>query len=280
MHIKMAPMAAALLLAMAPAAAPAQSLLQSFRNLKNSINQLSRPAKPAGAATDTAASPAPTTESATADEAAMVPAIALTEDSSDSRLEATGLTNGRVRSFDVLGFKLGMSPREVSRIASRRGIHRGAAAAQLSGSFDLEATSLANVQLNKAVIRHSPTYLATAFGTSNRGESFIFSFTLEPTGPKLSRLVMEAKLNGQTPEQVRSALFAKYGKPGEDWRWCDGSCSNVLGPPSSAHLDYNIFGSTLTLTLDAGKAYATGAQKALEARAQQIAAKHGDGVRF
>ncbi len=270
--------------AVVPAAAPAQSIFDTFKNLKNTVRQLGgakqqdAPAASPPADRAAAEASAPATEGAPA-QPQLVPDLAFSEDQSDTQLTTTTLAKGRVQSFDILGFRLGMSPREVARVAGKRGVHRGVVGPSFSGSFELEATGIANVQLNKPIIKRSRSYLETAFGESDRGEQFIFTFTLEPGGPKLSRLNYEARLNGQTPEQVHSALIAKYGPLTDSYRWCSDGCG-MLGARTAPFMTMNIFNSKLTLTLDAGQRYSDNARRVLEARAQQIAAKRGDGVRF
>ena len=275
-------MVAVLAIALTGAPVEAQTIFQTLTNLRATVQQLSgHPANPQGP------SPTPRSAAVTAPAVhqpppAVIPAVALSEDPSDSRLEGTPLIASKVETFDVLGFKLGMSPREVARIAARNEIYSGPGGAQLTGSFDMEAAEIANRELVRPTETRSKTYVATAFGESRRGESFIFHFTLESTGPKLSRLNMEAKLNGQTAEQIRAAFISKYGpitptnNPYRFLIWGD-SC---MAPNCKAVLEASVFGSKISIKLDRGTAYENQMRAALEARSKEVAAKHGTGVRF
>ena len=105
-----------LLLSLA-AAMPAQgqSILDTVHQLRSTIGQLGGrrpvPVPPADASTPTSTPPAAG--------GGMIPASVLVDDMSDTALEHVPLVQRRVITFDVRGLRLGMSAREVARIADR-----------------------------------------------------------------------------------------------------------------------------------------------------------------
>ena len=126
------------------AAMPAQgqSILDTVHQLRSTIGQLGgrRPAPVPPADTSTLTSTPPATGGG-----GMIPASVLADDTSDTALEHVPLVQRRVITFDVRGFRLGMSAHEVARIADRQGFRRRPIDALLtSGSFEVEAARLAN----------------------------------------------------------------------------------------------------------------------------------------
>ncbi|RYY18159.1 MAG: hypothetical protein EON55_00170 [Alphaproteobacteria bacterium] len=261
----------------------AQSLTDSFRQLKQTVRQLGGRGVPDGDAanTNTAAEPSGQIDDGTT--ADLVPASALVDDASDSNLDRLPVVRRRVESFDILGFRLGMSPREVGRIAHRQGVRRQPTTIYaVTGSFELEATRLANAQLDEQVARHSRNYLRNTGGVTRDGTSVSFTFTLQPSGPKLSGIDYKAKRNGVPDQELVASLERKYGPHDartSDYVWSNGA-STVAGRNAGATLFVNFGGPTVDMKLSASNDYVVEARKSLEDRAAQIARRKGGGIKF
>lgn len=277
-----------LLLALA-AAVPAQgqSILDTVHQLGSTIGQLGgrRKATASAAGAPTAPPTASTAASAATGGGGMVPAGVLADDPSDTALERAPMVQRRVGSFDVRGFRLGMSPREVGRIADREGFVRHSNDSLLTtGSFEVEATRIANARLNRPLERTSSLQLKVAQGSDAVGNRLSCEFTLEPDGPRLSHLEYTTRLDGSTRQQAVDALVRKYG-PITRTRMSapdDVSWSNASGPldNSSPRMTAVIRDDRMTLFLTRSLDYTQAAQKRLEERAAQIAAARGGGVKF
>lgn len=260
--------------------AQAQTFLDNLKALKASVKALS--GKPA--ATPPAAG-APQQAPPSADEtegAEMLSAADLVDDPSDSALERVAVVPRRVATFDVLGFRLGMTPREFSRVSRRQKVYR-AADPSFAGSFEVEAARLTNEKLNRPVMKRSKSNLVRAVGNARGKGQLSFDFTLEPTGPKLSKLYYALKTNGQTKAQIESALAAKYG-PFD--RAQDGAlywCASMKGcqfVEKEDRLRVWIGDNSMSMQLYRSFDYLDRAKATLVARANQIAAQAGKPVAF
>lgn len=267
------------------APARAQSAVDTFRQLKATVRQLGgRRATGADGQSRTQPSPTPPSPAADGADGAMVPASVTVDDASDSALAQTPLVARRVATFDVRGFKLGMSPRELGRVADRQHFRRRWNDLFLTqGTFEVEATRLANFQLNRPVNRTDKAQLKSVQGSDPAGAVVTFEFTSEPSGPKLSRMVYVARLDGATRQQTIDALVAKYGTPVKKdlsidyMAWSDTSSPlDTSSPTLSAIVD----GSRMTLTLTQSLDHQQAARGRLAARAREIAASRGGGVKF
>lgn len=262
--------------------AQAQTIVDTFRQLKGTLRQIGGRAAPA-AARDPQADRSQTAGPVTAetDETRMVPATALADDPSDTALERVATVPRRVATFDVRGFRLGMSPREVGRIGDRERFRRRWNSVFLtSGDFEVEATRIADYQLNRPARASSKAQLKAVQAFDPAGAELKLEFTLEPGGPRLSDLTYTARLDGSTRDQAIAALVARYGPPtgnGLTVWWADSARAVDLDSP---RLSAVIDGSSMTLFLRQSPNYVQAARKRLNDRAQQIAAARGGGVRF
>ena len=259
-----------------------QSIVDTFKQLRSTVKQLGGEPKPPGQrGSEKASATGPATQ---ADDGAMVSAAMLVDDPSDTAIESTPLVARRVASFDIRGFRLGMSPREVGRIGDRQRFRRRWNDLLLtSGTFEVEAARVANFRLNRPVEKTSKVQLKASQGIDPDGNEVKLEFTLEPTGPKLSRIEYRARLDGTTASQAFDALSRRYGPPND--RNDDGiqrSWSNARGPVdnSSPSLVAIVDGGRMALTLTQSVDYEQAAKKRLDDRAQAIAAARGGGVRF
>lgn len=264
----------------------AQSIFDNLKQLKNSIQQLgnSGPQNKKGSAPAPQASSSVGASTVGEEGADMFPASAFSEDSSDTNLEAKTLLVRRPDTFDIRGFKLGMSPKEAFRVANKAGFRRRWNDTYMTtGSFDLEAKRIANYQLNKPISDHSKTYAHIVTAVARDGSSIQLTFTLEPVGPRLSTIGYNAKADGMTKEQFAAAIIKKYGvadiNSGGGWTWQGGS-KNFFAPSSSAVMVALFSESGATFDLHQSGDYSAAMKKALDARAQQIASSRGGGVKF
>ncbi len=264
----------------------AQSILSNLKQLKNSIQQLgsSRPQNSNGPALASQSSSAVGESTVGEGGADMFPASAFSEDTSDTNLEAKTLFVRRPDTFDIRGFKLGMSPKEAFRVANKAGFRRRWNDTYMTtGSFDLEATRIANYQLNKPISDHSKTYAHIVTAAGRDGSSIQLTFTLEPAGPRLSTIGYSAKADGMTKEQFTAAITKKYGaadlNSGSGWTWQSGSKS-FFAPSSSAVMVALFSDGGATFDLHQSGDYSVAMKKALDVRAQQIASSRGGGVKF
>jgi hypothetical protein len=268
------------------APAEAQSIVDTFRQLKSTFKQAGELAggKPkVGAVSAMSAAPSAQTAAVGDVETDLVPASALADDPSDSAIEQTPLMPRRVETFDVLGYKLGMSPREALRISGKKGVYRKWNSTFLtSGSFEVEAARIANYQLNRPVEASSKSQVKVASGVTMDGSSIYLTFTLEPTGPKLSNIEYTAKRNGSTEEKIVADLVRKYGNYDTKrlvYAWRNGA-KEPAQESRNASMLAGMEESTVSITLSQSSDYQIRARKALEQRAQAVAAQKGGGVAF
>lgn len=261
------------------APANAQSIVDNFNSLKASLKALGRKPSAAPAASlnaDQAQQPADADA-----EPALIGDSLIADDPSDTALEGVALAPRQISTFDLLGFKLGMSPREVGRVARKRKVYQSRDP-QLQGSFEVQATALANERLSRSVFARSKSNPKFVYGiTKDRGQ-VNFEFAPEASGPKLELITYTALLNGQTKSQVQAALTAKYGVPevsalGKLF-WCQGmrNCQSASGDTFSV-----FFGeTTVDMALSRSNQYHDQIRASLNARASQIAAQKGKPVAF
>ncbi|QAY80244.1 hypothetical protein [Sphingosinicella sp. BN140058] len=222
-----------------------------------------------------------TTPATAAQSSDVIPASLLEADPSDTTLEQSALARGDITSFDILGYRLGMAPREVLRVSKKRGVFSYGAPIT-TGSFEVEATRIANRSLNRTVNRSSKVQLAGTMGQMENGSTFVFTFGLEPTGPKLSSLKYSTNRNGQTKDAIMASLVAKYGPYTYDRDyavfWCKPTKHDC--DYGSAHMTAQIDDQKLTISITRPKSYTTELQQQLEKRAAAIAAQQGGKVAF
>ncbi len=265
--------------------AAGQSLGDTFNQLRSTIRQFgggkARGASPT-ASVPTAAATTRTDD--TADATEMVPASVVIDDPSDTALERAAILPRRVETFDVRGFKLGMSPREAGRIARReRFRRRWNSVFQTTGTFELEAARLANQKLNRPVERSSKSQLSKVQAFDPAGNEVNLEFTLQPAGPRLSKLTYNAKLDGSTPVQAGDALVKRYGsategRPGPGhMSWRNSARAYDLASPRLGAVTDN---DSIMLFLDQSVDYGRAAFERMEARAAELAISKGGGLRF
>lgn len=261
------------------APASAQSIIDNFNSLKASLKALGK--KPS--LTPAASSDIDQSQQSVDAEGgtALISATVIGDDPSDTALERVALAPRQIATFDLLGFKLGMSPREVGRVASKRKVYQSRDP-QLQGSFEVQATALANQSLSRPVSARSRSRPQFVYGiTKDRGQ-VTFEFAPEASGPKLELISYTAPLNGQTKAQLQTALAAKYGAPevssfGKLY-WCQGmrNCQSAPGDKLSVFIGE----TTVDMALSRSVQYHDQVQAALKARASQIAAQKGKPVAF
>lgn len=265
--------------------APAQSLLDNLRNLRSTVKGLTSSPKPTAPSTASSVS-APAQPQQMKDEAdELVPMSALADDPSDTVLEQTSIRAGDPMSFDVLGLKLGMSPREVRRVSKKKKIYKDGYP-KLSGDFEFEATVLANTALSKAVKDRSKFYWRGGYAKPSNGAYMNLETILTPQGPQLSLVSYNPPLEGQTPEEFLAALKAKYGSPtvsNAAWKtyiWCSrgAPCDSAFGPKPTLYVQIGKTSADMTLFI--GQEGKRAADAALERRAVAIRGATGRKAAF
>jgi hypothetical protein len=258
----------------------AQSIVDSFKSLKSSFKALTN--KPAASPEAENAAQQVDQLPANQDGADIVSVAELVDDPSDSALENAALVRRQVATFDVLGFRLGMTPREFSRVAKKRKIYR-AQTPSFSGSLEVEAARLANEKLNRPVTKRSKFNLVRAYGVTKDKGQINVDFALEQTGPKLSKLWYSLKTNGQTKAQIEASLIAKYGPfdraQNDALYWC-ASMKGCQFVENEDRLRVWIGDSDMSIELYRSSGYENRTKAALVARSNQIAAQAGKPVAF
>lgn len=135
------------------------------------------------------------------------------DDVYETSLASEPIVPNDVRSFDVRGFKLGMSPREIRRVARREGIK---AKSLPITSLDWNATVTENA--NQSLGVRSPIRRTQIWREQSGGDRFGNSIFLKASlrregGSELTTIDYSFKAEGQTRDEIRSALIKKYGKP-------------------------------------------------------------------
>jgi len=268
--------------------ASAQNIFQTVRDLKSTVKQLTKPKSSVAPSVTTASTTAPQDADAGDEAGDLVSFSALASDPSDSQLELAAIRPGDPMSFDVLGLKLGMSPREVRRVSKKKKIKRGVGYPDQSGDFELEATKKANSTLSKKVSDSSKWQWRGGYAKPANGAYMHISTILTPRGPKVSDVIYTPSMEGQTQEEFLAALKQKYGQPTRSagtgmWRyalWCTPGakkCEEYSDKPvlHVAYSDRDVK-MKLFMGMDAEKA----AEAAIEQRAVQIRSNTGRKVAF
>ena len=135
---------------------------------------------------------------------------------------AKPLIKGDLRTFDVSGFKLGMSPADVQRVASAAHLLASDGHRRLPFDSDRHGTRGADFKLNvarAAALRlgqprpSGPTVVSEVLLYGPTGEKYYVDFLPMESGPQLSTVLLIASSKGNTPKSFLDAVVAKYGKP-------------------------------------------------------------------
>ncbi len=205
----------------------------------------------------------------------------------DTELASRGLIKGDIRTFDVAKFKLGMSAREVARIATTVGMRTN------SGNHGMVpfdptqhgiqvASFQTRVAAAAAVRQHRPPPRpvkvvgeVTLIGT-NDDRAVVHFFTTED-GPRVSAVTFITSFFGATPKSYLEALTAKYGRPKESSisgellsaSWCAAGDPQCNDRPS---LKMNSSQIHVNIMLDAGFLALQDLERRIDAAAAATAA--------
>lgn len=205
-------------------------------------------------------------------------------DTSDTSLSSQSLRTGDVSTFDILGFKLGMAPREITRVARKTGMVRKYRKPALTGTFEALATQEANRTLSRRLPVPAGQAIVQEVGVTPDGSHMEMVFHVTRDGSRASSYTYSTSPNGQTRDQLRQAIIAKYGKP--DWDmgyqmfWCGGvpECRNV--PKSNDRMKVYMSDQVVTFNLRRGDSYHTSIEQTIKDRAKAIAAGAGAPAAF
>ena len=205
-------------------------------------------------------------------------------DTTDSNLAEKPLQKGNVETFDVLGLKLGMSPRETSRIAQEKMIKGFYDKPSLMDTFEAKAVKKANSTLTTRLPVPTGQTILSDRGVTSDGGGIEVIFMQTREGPKLYNISYNTLTQGQTRDQLREAVIAKYGKP--DWDmgyqmfWCGGKprCSGV-GDDADRFKVY-MDERSIYFSLYRGDNYNRNAAKAIDDRAAELSGKASKPVAF
>mgnify|MGYP001342445374 CR=1 FL=1 len=216
----------------------------------------------------------------------------IADDLIETSLSEMPIQKTNPETFDILGLKLGMSPREVIKISKKNKIFRRGSPST-TGTFELEATRIANRSLSKPISTTSKVIISGASGLTQNGGEISLRFYNMPSGPILGEIKYKAKLNGQTWEGFKQSLASKYGNPtvstkgymeNEFLAWCSSSAAcrpnSITYTPKGPQLTVIDFGESIEFRLESGRQLYEAEQAALKARAAEIAAQRGGGVNF
>ena len=262
--------------------AAAQSIFDTLRNIGSTVKQITKPQNKAPA---TVASQAPDSGDEAGD---LISVSMLANDPNDTNLEQAAIRSGDPMSFDVLGIKLGMSPRELGRVAKKMKIKHGNAYPITSGDLEFEATRIANSTLSKKVSDSSKILWRSNHAEPSNGAYMHIETNLTPLGPQISNVQYNPRLEGQTQDEFLAALKQKYGQPTSakstgGWRsaiWCTrgaARCSFASDKPVLAVFYSDSFAE---MTLSMGSDAKNAAEAALKRRASEIRAGTGRKVSF
>lgn len=189
-----------------------------------SVSTSARPVGPADSATSEGTPPGAGASKTTdvADLPADHPQSGLATTAADPGLTSRPLVKGDLRTFDVTGFKLGMSPADVQRVAAAA--HLLASDGHQRLPFDPErlGTRGADFKLNvarAAAFRlgqprpSGPTVVTEVLLYGPTGERYEINFLPMESGPQLSTVLLIGSSKGNTPKSFFDAVVAKYGKP-------------------------------------------------------------------
>lgn len=255
--------------------ASAQSLGDTFRSLKKTGQQLANVVN--GKDEEQAKL---TNEPVGNDHDGLVDARLFQYDASDSSLADQTIENQQPVTFDIKGFKLGMSPREVARVSKARHIYANDFPAQRSGTFELEAARAANRSLSKPIKKSSESVWRGQTGDDDRGNHIAFKTTLLTRGPVLSHIYYTFPLEGQTKDQFVQDLISKYGEPssisGNRYLWNSPAEKKNVAIATKPFLQVEIGGIPgVRMTLDYGTDFTDAARMEFDKRVASILASTG-----
>lgn len=197
-------------------------------------------------------------------------------DTSDTALANQSLRANDVSTFDVLGFKLGMAPREITRVARQVNMVRKYRRPALTNTFEALATMEANRTLSQPLPVPAGQVIIHEVGITPDGSHMEINFYATPDGSRASYYKYSTKPNGQTRDQLKQTIIAKYGKPdwdmGDQMFWCGGvpECRNV--PEGNDRMKVYMSDDVVTFTLRRADNYGKKMEQALKDRAKAIAA--------
>ncbi|QXQ07431.1 hypothetical protein KX816_05235 [Sphingosinicellaceae bacterium] len=144
----------------------------------------------------------------------------------DTAIAGRPILEGDPATFELFGFKLGMSVREADRNAKRLGLHFNGGNLtnpSFDGRVKMQAASLLGRNAGSV-----PRVLERTSMTDANGHHYLLQFLPMEAGATLSSITYIGSWDGNSPAQYLAALQAKFGKPTSkytnteslDARWC------------------------------------------------------------
>ena len=215
-----------------------------------SVSTFARPVGPANSATSEG-TPSGTAASKTTDVANLPadhPQSGLATTAADPGLASRPLVKGDLRTFDISGFRLGMSPVEVQQVAAAGHLMASDGSRMVPFDPDRSGTRAADFKLNVAravALRlgrprpNGPTVVSGVLLYGQGGDKYYVDFLPMEAGPQLSSVMLIGSSKGNTPKSFLDAVVAKYGKPpqvqiGNDdmfAKWCSRGFPNCDDGP-------------------------------------------------
>lgn len=191
--------------------AQAQGILDSLRGLKKTAEQLE---STLSGKTGQAPEAARSGQSARGDttEDGLIGVSELSSDTFDTNLANQPPLPGDVTSFDIRGFKLGMSPREVRRVA-RKERFRATVAPTTSIGWDARVIEEANKGLSKKLRADPKSIWVGQIGADSLQNSIELRSTLTRAGSVVIKIEYRFRSESQTSEEIQAAAIKKYGQP-------------------------------------------------------------------
>lgn len=128
----------------------------------------------------------------------------------DSNLAQNPFIKGRPSTFDIGGIKLGMTPAEVLRVASAKGM-RVKWHATGARSFEEEVSLEMSRLQGKSSDFKLPAHTSGLGLSDDTGSIWDIDFYTTPTGQRVSKILYTSPMAGRTMEIIRANITQKYG---------------------------------------------------------------------
>lgn len=200
-------------------------------------------------------------------------------DGSKNDLEFRPVDKNDVATFEVGGFKLGMSPEEVERIAIARGLTTDVAnvfkpfssptAYQTVDTFESSVARLVATRLGTTLPPRVRVIQKANLADSN-GSKWTITFSPMERGAAVNAILYNTSARGNSVNTIMATLQDRYGPtPGKSTQWCGPGDPTCEYRPS---LKANISADQISLIIQSGMMESLALQKKIESRAVKDAA--------
>lgn len=201
----------------------------------------------------------------------------------DTQLELSSLAVGDIRTFDISGFKLGMSLKEANRVARKSGYQRMPLRGHRNFSFEGRARLKANYSLSQKL--PIPRFVQEDSGAiASGGRKLIIDWLPTAQGIRIHKLSYEAPTEGNDPATILAQLEQKYGpattRRGNELTWCSGNIRDCSGFVTEKPKMVASVGAKLRIHIHGGTLAEERNEQAIKARAAQLASSQARPVSF